>query len=94
MDSTRKRARTAGLLYLLACITAPFALIYVPGTLLVRGDATATADRVRASVSLLRTGIAFELIGPIFLVFAVLAFYRRVSTRCVAFSVATRSVHP
>jgi len=76
MDTTRSQARKAGLLYFLACFTAPFALLYVPGVLYVPGDATATADRVRASGTLLRLGIAAELVGPILLVFAVLAFYR------------------
>ena len=76
MESTKQMARHAGLLYTLACITAPFALIYVPSTLLVPGDATATANRVRDSETLLRVGIACELIGPTLLIFAVLAFYR------------------
>jgi hypothetical protein len=58
MDSTRKQARVAGLLYVLIAATAPVGLIYVPGKLFVTGDATATADHLRASESLLRMGIA------------------------------------
>jgi hypothetical protein len=76
MNSIKKQARVAGLLYVLACITAPFSLIYVPRTLLVPGDATATANHVRAAETLLRMGIASELIVSIFLIFAVLALYR------------------
>lgn len=76
MSSTKKQARVAGILYLLACSTAPFSLIYLPRTLTVPGDATATANHVRASVTLLRMGIASELIIAIVLIFAVLAFYR------------------
>ncbi len=72
----KKQARLAGLLYLLASIPAPFGLIYVPGTLIVPGDATATADHVRASETLLRLGIASELIGFIIFIFVVLALYR------------------
>jgi len=45
MDSTRKQARIAGLLYALIAVTAPVGLIYVPGKLFVAGD-------VRAAISL------------------------------------------
>jgi hypothetical protein len=76
MNSTKKQARLAGLLYLLASIPAPFALIYVPNKLIVTGDATATADHIRASETLLRLGIASELIGSIIFIFVVLALYR------------------
>jgi Domain of unknown function (DUF4386) len=54
MNSIKKQARFAGLLYLLACLPAPFALLYVPGKLIVPGDATATANHVRTSEILLR----------------------------------------
>jgi Domain of unknown function (DUF4386) len=76
MNSTKKQARRAGLLYLLAGLPAPFALLYVPSALIVPGDATATANHVRASETLLRLGIAGELISAALLIFAVLAFYR------------------
>ncbi len=49
MNSTKKAARVAGLLYLLACIPAPFSLIYVPNTLIVPGNATATAIKILCS---------------------------------------------
>lgn len=65
MDSTKKQARVAGILYLLGGITAHFSLIYVPRTLVVPGDATATANHVRASETLLRLGIASELFSTI-----------------------------
>jgi hypothetical protein len=51
MKSIKQQARFAGLLYLLASIPAPFGLIYVPSTLIVTGDAAATADRVRLLLS-------------------------------------------
>jgi hypothetical protein len=35
MNTIKKQARFAGLLYLVACLPAPFALIYVPNTLIV-----------------------------------------------------------
>ena len=76
MNSTKKQARVAGLLYLLASIPAPFALIYVPDKLIVTGDATATANHLRASETLFRLGIASELLGFIIFIFVVLALHR------------------
>jgi hypothetical protein len=75
MDSTRKQARIAGLLYVLIAVTAPAGLIYVPGKLFVTGDATATADHIRASESLLRMGMASELLHQTIQVFLVLVLY-------------------
>ncbi|MBI4536112.1 MAG: DUF4386 domain-containing protein, partial [Ignavibacteriae bacterium] len=57
-------------------ITAPIGLLYVPSTLIVPGDATATADHIRASESLLRIGIGSELFHQAIAVFLVLALYR------------------
>ena len=76
MTSIQKSARIAGFLYLLACAPAPFALLYVPGRLMVPGDAAATADRVRASESLLRAGMAAELLSATLGIVAILALYR------------------
>jgi len=76
VSSIQKQARVAGLLYVLGCITAPFSLLYVPLALMVPGDATATADRIRASGTLLRLGLASELFCSTVLTFAVLALYQ------------------
>ena len=76
MDSNKSQARRAGLLYVLASSLAPFAYLYVPGVLLVEGDALATADRVRASENLLRAAIFAELYGVTLLIFAALALYQ------------------
>src|SRR5438128_2238096 len=76
MNSTKKQARFAGLLYLLASIIGCVGLIYVPGKLIVRGDATATANHIRASETLFRLGIATELFGFTMFIFVVLALYR------------------
>ncbi len=67
------RARVAGFLYVMANLPAPFALLYIPSQLIVRGDATATANNIMASESLFRLGIVlnlFTLTGNIFLVLA------------------------
>jgi len=76
VDTIRRQARVAGLLYFLAGITAPFSLIYVQRTLIVPGDATATADHVRASGTLLRLGMESEMITAVMFVFVVLALCR------------------
>ena len=76
MESIQKQARTAGLLYLLMGIIAPIGLIIVPNTLIVSGDAVATAERVRASLWLLRLGIASELVHQVLAIFVVLLLYR------------------
>jgi hypothetical protein len=72
----RSQARRAGLLYAAAGLTVPFALLYVPGAIFVRGDPTATADRIRAARWVVELGIAAELINCSLLVIALLALYR------------------
>ena len=64
------------MLYLISCLPAPFALVYVPGRLFVAGDLTATADRIRASAGLLRLAIAAEVVSCLTLILAAFAFYR------------------
>jgi hypothetical protein len=76
MSSLKKQSRIAAALYFLNCLPAPFALLYVPSVLFVRGDAAATANNVRDSEALLRLGMAVELFSATVAIFAVLAFYR------------------
>jgi hypothetical protein len=76
MNSTKKTARFAGLLYVLFSIPGFFGLIYVPTHIVVRGDATATASRIMASESLFRAGIASNVAGQIGFIFVALALYR------------------
>ena len=76
MNSIKKQAHIAGVLYVLASIAAVFAWIYVDGKVFVRDDAAATANNIRAFETLLRLGIASELIGSIIFIFVVLALYR------------------
>jgi hypothetical protein len=84
MSSLKKQSRIAALLYFISCLPAPFALLYVPNVLIVRGDAAATASNVRDSEALLRLGMAVELFSATLVIFAVLAFYnlfKRVSQK-------------
>jgi hypothetical protein len=76
MNSLKKQSRIAALLYFINCLPAPFALLYVPGALIVRGDAAATANNVRDAEYLLRLGMAVELFSATVAIFAVLAFYQ------------------
>ena len=75
LSSLKKQSRLAAALYFVNGLPAPFALIYVPGVLMVRGDAAATANNVRNSAGLLRLGMAGELFSATVVIFAVLAFY-------------------
>src|SRR5437867_1149900 len=75
MNSTSKNARVAGFVYLLL-ITAPLRLIYIPSTLFVRGNATATAGNIAAHESLFRLGIVSDLFCGTILIFLTLALYR------------------
>jgi hypothetical protein len=76
VSATKRQARVAGFLYLLLGLTAPIGLIYVPGKLVVSGNATATTDNIRASEWLLRLGIASELIHQVIFILVVLALYQ------------------
>src|SRR5579864_4552741 len=79
MEPTNKTARVAGALYLLMGIPAPFCLIYIPRTLIVPGNATATARNILASEMLFRTGIVAELFVAVVFVFLAMALYRLLS---------------
>ena len=76
MNLSKKTARQAGFLYLLASLTALPGLLYVPGKLFVRGDMTATANHLRASDGLLRLGVGSELCSHIIFIYLVVLLYR------------------
>ena len=75
MNITGNPGRFAGLLYLLASIPGFFALLYVPGKIIVHGNATATAHNIATHQTLFRLGIAADLIGQALFVFVALALY-------------------
>ncbi len=79
MDSLNKKARVAGLLYLLLAIPGPFSLIYIPATLIVRGNATATASNILAHETLFRLGMVADVASAFFFVILVMALYRLLS---------------
>ena len=79
MTSTRKLARTIGLLYLLVSIPGIWGLIYVPTKLIVRGDAAATARNILASPTLFRSGVVADLLGQAAFVLIAVLLYRMLS---------------
>lgn len=62
MNANTKTARIAGMLYLTIILSGIFAQFFVRGSLIVPGDAAATANNIVASESLFRIGIAADLI--------------------------------
>ena len=79
MHPTDKAARVAGAIYLSLVIVGPFSLMYVPGKLIVRGDATTTAGNILAHEMLFRSGIVADLIGSVIFICLGVALYRLLS---------------
>jgi len=75
-NSTKKTARIAGLLYLLLALTGAFSILYVPSTLIVFGDAAATAENISSSELLFRAGILSGVVSHIIFVLLVLVLYQ------------------
>jgi hypothetical protein len=76
MRAIRNPGRVAGLWYLLLVLLGPLRLIYIPTTLFVHDNATATVNNIAAHEWLFRFGIVSDLACAVILIFLVLAFYR------------------
>ena len=76
MHPTVKSARIAGAIYLSLVLTAPFSLIFIPTTLIVRGDATTTASNILAHEMMFRLGMVSDILTATICIFLVLALYR------------------
>src|SRR5947199_2824493 len=76
MHPTVKAARIAGAVYLSMVITGPFSLIYVPGKLIVHGNATATSANILAHATMFRFGIVAGLFGQVIFICLAVALYR------------------
>jgi len=79
VDSRKRTARLAGALYWLAGLPAPFVLLYVPGLVTVRGDAAATALKIRAQETLFQLNIFGHLWNLVFFIFLAMALYQLLS---------------
>jgi len=75
MSFFKNPGRFAGLVYVLSSIIGFFAMAYVPGKLIVTGNATATAANLAAHETLFRLSIAGELLGHAGFIFVALALY-------------------
>ena len=80
MHPLKKTARIAGGVYLSLVITGPFSLIYVPGKLIVRGDAAATANNFLAHQTMFGFAVMTELIGSVIFICLGIALYRLLSS--------------
>jgi Domain of unknown function (DUF4386) len=65
MHPTVRAARIAGAIYLSMIFVAPFSMLYVPGKLIVRGNAAATAENILAHETMFRMSIFGDLIGQV-----------------------------
>ncbi|UCC88366.1 MAG: DUF4386 domain-containing protein [Anaerolineales bacterium] len=75
MNANKKTARIAGVLILITAVLAIFSMVYVPSTLIVPGDAAATANNIMASEGLFRIGIASDAVIFLIEIGLVVLFY-------------------
>ena len=74
--SLQTYARIAGVLFLISMVAGGFGEFYAPTTLIVKGDATATAANIIAHDSFFRLGFAAYLVEAICDIALSLVFYR------------------
>src|SRR5262245_27368457 len=79
MHPIKKAAHIAGAIYLSMIFVAPFSMLYVPGKLIVRGNAGATADNILAHETMFRLSIFGDLIGHVIFICLGIALYRLLS---------------
>ena len=80
MHPTVKAARIAGAIYLSMVLVAPFAMLYVPGKLIVRDNAAATAENILAHETMFRLAIFGDLISHVIFICLGVALYRLLSS--------------
>lgn len=76
MDSRKRTARLAGLLYLVVVVTGIFGVAYVPSQTIVYGDAVATVEKTARSEGLLRLGILSSLVCETAFIFLAITLKR------------------
>ena len=75
MNSSKRLARTAGVLYLIVGIFGGFAEGYVEPKMYVAGNTAATAGNVVANSGLVRMGVVADLLDGTFFILLALIFY-------------------
>lgn len=73
MEPTKKKARIAGMLYLILIFSGMYSLIYVPSELINWEDATKTVNNITESQLLWKLGIIGNLICFMCFIFLPLA---------------------
>src|SRR5215472_666085 len=76
MHPTAKTARIAGAIYLSTLPLALYCWSYIPGKLIVRGNATATAENILAHETLFRVSILGDLVGHVIFICLGFLLYR------------------
>jgi Domain of unknown function (DUF4386) len=76
MTSLSKNARVAGILYILFSAVGIVRLLYIPNTLIVHGNAAATANNIATHELLFRLGIVSYLLTAAGWIFVTFALYR------------------
>jgi hypothetical protein len=76
MNSNKRTARIAGLIYLIVILTGIFNLMYVPSKLIVWNNAAATFKNITESASLFRLGICSGLVCYIAFLLLPLVLYK------------------
>lgn len=76
MDSKKKTARLAGLLYFLIAVTGGFGIMYVSSNIIVKGDALASANNLLDSEFVFRLSIVSNLASQVIMVFLAFTLYR------------------
>ena len=76
MEPTKKTARLAGLLWLLMIVFGLFAQVGVRESLIVAGNAAATASNITANTLLFRLGFVSDLVMMVFYLLTPLVFYK------------------
>lgn len=76
VNSLKKTARFAGLMYLIWIITAIYGLMYVQTKTIVQGDAVATSAKILANEFIFRTGIVNGIFSSIVWILIGMTLYR------------------
>jgi hypothetical protein len=75
MNSPKRVARIAGVLYLLVAVFGGFAQGFLEPKMYVAGDAAATAGNLVANEGLVRLGVVSDLVNEVLLVLLALTLY-------------------
>jgi hypothetical protein len=99
MSSTKSTGRLAGLLWFLSAVTGGLGLSYVRSSVIVAGDAAATAANIAASEFFFRAAIVSTLLSQIFLFFLGLTLFhlfkevnKVLATVCLASAMMTVAI--